>query len=86
MPRWTTCGVATPAHNAVVVRDVLAGRPGPVRDAVLLNAAAALVACAPVRDRPLADQLPAALEQAAAAIDSGAAAELLDRWAKASQE
>jgi anthranilate phosphoribosyltransferase len=73
-------------YNASVVREVLSGRGGPVRDAVLLNAAAALVACAPASDRSLADQLPAALEQAAAAIDSGAAAELLDRWAKASQE
>src|ERR1700760_1696597 len=33
-----------PAHNASVVRSVLAGEPGPVRDIVLLNAAAALAA------------------------------------------
>jgi len=71
-------------HNAAVVRRVLAGDGGPVRDAVLLNAAAALVACAPSRDTPLEDQLAAALPVAAAAVDSGAAAETLDRWVKAS--
>lgn len=32
-----------PAHNASVARAVLAGQPGPVRDIVLLNAAAAIV-------------------------------------------
>ena len=33
-----------PAHNAAVVRAVLAGQAGPVRDIVLLNAAAAMAA------------------------------------------
>jgi anthranilate phosphoribosyltransferase len=33
-----------PAHNASVARSVLAGEPGPVRDIVLLNAAAAMAA------------------------------------------
>jgi anthranilate phosphoribosyltransferase len=33
-----------PAHNASVVRSVLAGQAGPVRDIVLLNAAAAIAA------------------------------------------
>jgi anthranilate phosphoribosyltransferase len=33
-----------PAHNASVVRDVLAGEKGPIRDIVLLNAAAAMAA------------------------------------------
>jgi anthranilate phosphoribosyltransferase len=32
------------AHNASVVRSVLAGQAGPVRDIVLLNAAAAMAA------------------------------------------
>ncbi|HYH29693.1 MAG TPA: anthranilate phosphoribosyltransferase, partial [Pseudonocardia sp.] len=69
----------SPADNAEVVRALVAGRTGPVRDAVLLNAAAALVAF----DGPpahLADALPAALERAAAAVDSGAAERLLARW------
>ena len=42
-----------PSHNAQVVRDVVAGVPGPIRDIVLLNAAAALVADA----KPDADRL-----------------------------
>jgi anthranilate phosphoribosyltransferase len=69
----------SPADNAEVFHALLAGRPGPVRDAVLLNAAGALVAF----DGPpaqLPDALPGALERAAAAIDSGAAQRLLARW------
>ncbi|HEY6797975.1 MAG TPA: anthranilate phosphoribosyltransferase [Kineosporiaceae bacterium] len=73
------------AHNARVVRDVLAGRPGPVRDAVVLNAAAALVAAEPSVGAGLTDRLAATLSEASASIDSGAAAEVLDRWVKASQ-
>jgi anthranilate phosphoribosyltransferase len=73
-------------HNAAVVRDVLAGggREG-IRDAVLLNAAAAIA----VYDGLSADGLDAALrgglDEAADAVDSGAAASLLDRWIAASQ-
>jgi anthranilate phosphoribosyltransferase len=65
-------------HNARVVRAVLGGRPGPVRDAVLLNAAAAIVAhdAAPAA----LDAFPAALLLAAESIDSGAAARTLDAW------
>lgn len=69
-------------HNAAVARRVLAGEPGPVRDAVLLNAAAALVAHEGVRDR-LADQLREAFARAQQAVDSGEAAALLDRWVAA---
>jgi anthranilate phosphoribosyltransferase len=67
--------------NARVFRDLLDGERGPVRDAVLLNAAGAVVAF----DGPHADPLaafPAALERVAAAVDSGAAAALLTRWAQ----
>jgi anthranilate phosphoribosyltransferase len=77
---------ADPAHNAKVARAVLGGEQGPVRDTVLLNAAAALAAEAGV---PGPDGLQAALadgyERAARAVDSGAAATLLDRWVEASQ-
>jgi anthranilate phosphoribosyltransferase len=69
-------------HNADVVRRTLAGETGPVRDAVLLNAAAALA----VYDEPaapLGEALPPALERAARAIDTGAAADLLTRWVAA---
>lgn len=70
-----------PDVNAQVVRETFAGRVGPVRDIVVLNAAAALVAFdGPDLDAPLADQLREPLERAARAIDSGAASELLQRW------
>ncbi|HVN11271.1 MAG TPA: anthranilate phosphoribosyltransferase [Kineosporiaceae bacterium] len=79
-------------HNAEVVRAVLAGTPGPVRDAVLLNAAAALVAADAHEEVSLTagrlaagldDRLAAALTSAAAAVDSGAATAVLERWVRA---
>jgi anthranilate phosphoribosyltransferase len=66
-------------HNAQVVRDLLAGTRGPVRDAVLLNAAAALVAGG-VGEGDLAKRITVALELAEQSVDSGAAADLLQRW------
>ncbi|HBX80325.1 MAG: anthranilate phosphoribosyltransferase [Propionibacteriaceae bacterium] len=75
-----------PAHNAGVVRQVMGGATGPVRDIVLLNAAATLLAYAgPRHDVPVAEQLRPQLVTAAAAIDSGAALALVDRWAAATQ-
>jgi len=71
------------AHNAAVARDLVAGKTGPVRDAVLLNAAGALAAF----DGPITDltaALTAGLSRAAEAIDSGAAEALLARWAEVS--
>ena len=73
------------AHNASIVRGVLDGVKGPVRDIVLLNAAAALLAFAgPDLDGDLTAQLADQLQVAARAIDSGAAAEALSRWVAAS--
>lgn len=72
-------------YNAEVARRVLAGERGPVRDAVLLNAAAALVAYEP-GDGDLVTQLGAALERARASVDEGAAAAVLDRWVDACQQ
>lgn len=70
-----------PQHNAQVVRDTFAGRRGPVRDIVALNAAAALLAAdGPDPDASLEDQMAPRLERAIQALDSGAATALLDRW------
>jgi anthranilate phosphoribosyltransferase len=71
------------AVNAEVFRALVGGERGPVRDAVLLNAAGALVAFDGV-PAGLAEAFPAALERAAAAVDSGAAQALLERWAAVS--
>jgi anthranilate phosphoribosyltransferase len=80
-----------PAHNAAVVRAVLAGQAGPVRDIVLLNAAAAMTAARLGASEvtcsdsdSLTKALGDGLARAAAAVDSGAAADLLDRWTQAS--
>ncbi|WP_084103488.1 anthranilate phosphoribosyltransferase [Demequina sp. NBRC 110056] len=76
------------SENAAVARDVLGGAQGPVRDTVLLNAAAGLVADAALdgtRSGTIAERFEAAIVHAARSIDSGDAAAALDRWAAASQ-
>lgn len=72
------------AHNAGVVKAIMAGETGPVRDAVVLNAGAALAAYdAP--ELPAAQALPNAMARAEEAIASGAANALLERWVSVSQ-
>jgi len=80
-----------PTVNAAAARAVLAGQAGPVRDIVLLNAAAAMTAAGLGQsDLTCADSdsltkaLGDGLARAAEAIDSGASADLLDRWTQAS--
>ena len=80
----------TPEENAGTVRRVLGGAGGPVRDVVLLNAAAGLVAWdllerPETAERPMAKRLAEGIERAARAVDSGAAAERLDAWVDASR-
>jgi anthranilate phosphoribosyltransferase len=70
-------------HNADVVRRVLAGETGPVRDAVVLNAGAALAVYDAPADPP-AEALATGIARAAEAIDSGAAQATLERWVAAS--
>jgi anthranilate phosphoribosyltransferase len=65
--------VEGPGQSAAVIRTVLAGRPGPDRDMVVANAAAALWTTG------RSPSLPACVGHAAKAIDSGAAALLLER-------
>jgi anthranilate phosphoribosyltransferase len=67
------------AYNAAVVRRLVAGKPGPVRDAVVLNAGAALAVHA-AEDGTLDDRLAAGIDRAVEALDSGRAQATLDRW------
>jgi anthranilate phosphoribosyltransferase len=63
------------AHfNAAALRDLLDGKPGAYRDAVLLNAAAALIVAGEANDGE------DGIEDAAEAIDKGLAKALLDCW------
>lgn len=84
-PEAGSLGGADAARNARVVREVLNGQSSSIRDAVLLNAAAALVAVEP-GEAALTDQVAAMMSRCTKAIDSGAAADTLDRWIEASQE
>ncbi len=70
------------AHNADVVRRLLAGERGPVRDAVVLNAGAALAVHA-AETGPVAERLAAGAERAEASLDDGGAQASLDRWVAA---
>jgi anthranilate phosphoribosyltransferase len=75
------------AQNAAVVRAVLDGETGPIRDTVVLNAAAALAAAGGVNGpEGLAPALADGCARASAVIDSGAARALLERWVEASQQ
>ncbi|MFF4155609.1 anthranilate phosphoribosyltransferase [Streptomyces sp. NPDC001678] len=74
---------ADASYNADVARRLLAGETGPVRDAVLLNSAAALAALTPT-DAPLTERIRAGMGRAAESIDSGAARRVLEKWVTAS--
>jgi anthranilate phosphoribosyltransferase len=62
-----------PADNARAVSAILRGEPHPAREAVVLNAAAALAVAT-------ADSLRACAERARRALDAGAAHHTLERW------
>ena len=92
------CGSAT--RNAAIFRTLLDTPDDPsvagLRDAVALNAAAALVAfdaaggslpfALPAPSAALLDRIAAALPQARGALDDGRARALLERWISTSQE
>jgi len=63
-----------PAHNAAALRELLQGAPGAYRDAVLFNAAGALLVAGE------AGSWAEGAEEAAEAIDKGLAKALLDCW------
>ncbi|WP_353950323.1 anthranilate phosphoribosyltransferase [Knoellia sp. S7-12] len=76
-------------QNAEVARRVFAGDHGPARDAVLLNAGTALAVAAGAGGTSAADihaAIRSGIERAAQAIDTGAAAALLDCWVTASRD
>ncbi|MGI9164040.1 MAG: anthranilate phosphoribosyltransferase [Mycobacterium sp.] len=73
--------------NAAEARNVFGGATGAVRDAVVLNAAGAMVAHAGLSSH--AEWLPSweeGLARAAESIDSGAAARLLEHWVRFTNE
>jgi hypothetical protein len=77
-PRESLMG-GTAEENAAIIRSVLSGERGPQRDVVLMNAAAALFAA------DVVSSMREGVELAAAAIDSGAGMETLERLARFSQ-
>lgn len=77
-----------PAENAEIARRLLGGEKGAVRDTVILNAAAGMVADATLpgtASGSLVERFAAGLELAAASIDEGRAQDSLERWAAATQ-
>ncbi|GAB3126209.1 anthranilate phosphoribosyltransferase [Glaciibacter psychrotolerans] len=78
------------AHNAAVVHAVFSGENGPVRDIVLLNAAAGLVSFELAQDPSqsqisILDRFRAKMLSSADAIDSGAATAKLANWVAATR-
>ncbi|MGZ4488285.1 MAG: anthranilate phosphoribosyltransferase [Nocardioides sp.] len=73
------------AYNAAVVRRVLEGEQGAVRDAVLLNAGAALAVHDESSGGDLHADLSAGIARATDAVDTGAALAALDRWVAATR-
>jgi anthranilate phosphoribosyltransferase len=71
-------GAGTPEQNAQVLRDVLSGNPGTERSLAVLNAGAAIYVAGE------AESLGEGVRAAEQAIDSGAAADVLERWVAAS--
>lgn len=81
----------SPEHNASVLRRTLAGERGAVRDIVLLNAAAGIVAYELSHDStltqvPIVERLRDAYTRAAEVIDDGRASAKLDQWVQVARE
>ena len=73
-------------ENARISRAIFAGERGAPRDAVLLNAAAAIAAFEGDMQSDVKERLTVGLERAVRAVDSGAALALLNKWAALTQE
>jgi len=72
-------------ENARITKAIFAGEKGAPRDAVLLNAAAAIAAFDGEMSQGIHERISNSLEKAITAVDSGAATDLLDRWIVLSQ-
>jgi len=73
-------------ENAAVTKSIFAGEKGPPRDAVLLNAAAAIAAFDKEDSLSLHQRIEKALVKATQAVDSGASTELLEKWVLLTQK
>jgi anthranilate phosphoribosyltransferase len=74
------------AENAAITLSILRGEHGAPRDAMVLNAAAAIAAFRGNQDRTVEDRIAEGLNAAVAAIDSGAAMDLLNQWVELTQK
>ena len=73
-------------ENAQITRAIFRGEKGAPRDAVLLNAAAAIAAFDGEEDLGIHERITKSLTKAIAAVDSGASAKLLEKWVELTQE
>ncbi len=73
-------------ENARITRAIFAGEHGAPRDAVVLNAAAAIAAYLGKNERGIDERIQEGVSAAIAAIDSGGAADLLQRWSTLTAE
>ena len=74
------------AENARITTAIFAGEKGAPRDAVVLNAAAAIAAYDGKFELNLHDRIALGVDRAVDAIDSGAAAELVVKWSALTQQ
>ena len=74
------------SENARITTAIFKGEKGAPRDAVVLNAAAAIAAFDGKFELNLHDRIALGVERAVAAIDSGAASRLVKEWAALSQK
>jgi anthranilate phosphoribosyltransferase len=73
-------------ENARITTAIFAGEKGAPRDAVVLNAAAAIAAYEARFDLNLQERMALGVSRAIDAIDSGASARLVSKWAELSQK
>ena len=74
------------AENARITNSIFAGEKGAHRDACVLNAAAAIAAYEGRTELSLHERIATGVDAAVSAIDSGAAQELVSRWAALTQK